>query len=412
MKQHQDPTATLQRCSACKTNHYCNAVCQRQDWQTHRYECPALRAMNKDTVIDTGIHVRLAARLFLEKRRRGNEWWQVFDSLESHEELVDEHDLEKLQQFFRQFASQDNDAHCSLLKTILGLVQTNGLIVSSPDGDWIGSAIYPVAARINHSCSFNATFGFPNGVDAHLSVVACTAIDSGEELTIPYIDIADPYSVRQKLLAQKYGFDCQCRLCLQSKTAVGKTGKTFVDPRQVMWCSSPGCKGWIPFTLRHDTDRDSTGNPAPTVNHQACSKCRKVDKRDMLPVWEAVIDGEKVLSVVRTQVNKGGKCRPTSMKASSQEFPFHYRTLCSPDVQRHHQITRKDPSPVCIPTLLPPAHVYRALSHFGRQIRSHITHIFPCSAGGHSPADVYIGGHASRSSWWHVPQRTCRKSRT
>lgn len=65
-----------------------------------------------------------------------------------------------------------------------------------------------------------------------MDVVALRDIPEGEEVLMSYIDISLPKQDRQADLAKRYGFECDCSLCLRETDQV--------DPR---WCiRHQGCK--------------------------------------------------------------------------------------------------------------------------------------------------------------------------
>ena len=80
------------------------------------------------------------------------------------------------------------------------------------------ATIFPLTARINHSCEPCAEVRSQIFVDAHIDVVATRDIEKGEEITISYINIGrtegrkDRHR-RMKELRARYLFDCNCSRC-------------------------------------------------------------------------------------------------------------------------------------------------------------------------------------------------------
>lgn len=76
--------------------------------------------------------------------------------------------------------------------------------------------VFPLASRVfNHSCVPNCIPKYiitPAEV-VKMEIVALRHIGPGEELTIPYLDPALPFDIRQRALQESYGFTCNCTLC-------------------------------------------------------------------------------------------------------------------------------------------------------------------------------------------------------
>jgi hypothetical protein len=76
-----------------------------------------------------------------------------------------------------------------------------------------GIGLYTVAAAINHSCDPNCYQTFDLYSAATLSIRASKNIKKGEEISIAYIDIGKPTSMRRRELSSHYGFFCSCTRC-------------------------------------------------------------------------------------------------------------------------------------------------------------------------------------------------------
>eukprot|EP00798_Chlamydomonas_sp_ICE-L_P028972 gene28973-32159_t len=96
----------------------------------------------------------------------------------------------------------------------------NGIDITAPpkdpsvrgsQGKTIGEAIYPSAARFNHSCQPSCGLSF----DAWgcLRVTALQRVRRGVELTICYVDPKASRAARRARLKEQYGFDCDCVKC-------------------------------------------------------------------------------------------------------------------------------------------------------------------------------------------------------
>ena len=72
-------------------------------------------------------------------------------------------------------------------------------------------SIFFISTKINHSCEPNCTYYKRD--DKCMIFETMRDINSGEELFDSYIDFTAPKKERQKLLKEKYGFDCGCDKC-------------------------------------------------------------------------------------------------------------------------------------------------------------------------------------------------------
>lgn len=86
-----------------------------------------------------------------------------------------------------------------------------------------GSAIFPEASRINHSCVPNVFHGWNITLGTE-TIHALRDISRGEELTTTYGKICRDHASRQLDLSRRYGFRCICKACDVS-TAFGKASE-------------------------------------------------------------------------------------------------------------------------------------------------------------------------------------------
>eukprot|EP00929_Paragymnodinium_shiwhaense_P102416 TRINITY_DN65601_c0_g1_i1.p1 TRINITY_DN65601_c0_g1~~TRINITY_DN65601_c0_g1_i1.p1 ORF type:complete len:391 (+),score=36.64 TRINITY_DN65601_c0_g1_i1:325-1497(+) len=84
-----------------------------------------------------------------------------------------------------------------------------------------GLALFPLLHLTNHSCSANTAFtalarsGF-RGNSTEMTLMATQTISVGDEITISYLDdrsLSLPTAGRRRLLAQDFGFFCECDRC-------------------------------------------------------------------------------------------------------------------------------------------------------------------------------------------------------
>ncbi|KAF2644524.1 SET domain-containing protein [Massarina eburnea CBS 473.64] len=72
-------------------------------------------------------------------------------------------------------------------------------------------ALYPLISRINHECNPNAFVLFSRA-GISMAVKAYRDIEEGEELSISYITLGQPFQHRHRALS-RWGFACHCSLC-------------------------------------------------------------------------------------------------------------------------------------------------------------------------------------------------------
>ncbi|KAF2754718.1 TPR domain-containing protein [Pseudovirgaria hyperparasitica] len=104
--------------------------------------------------------------------------------------------------------SKSAPSNTRLNHTILNIFRNNNFDI----GDDV-RALFPRVARLNHSCVPNAQGNFNRALDK-FTVHATSDIQSGEEITISYLD--DHLALRanrQSKLLDNYGFVCGCRAC-------------------------------------------------------------------------------------------------------------------------------------------------------------------------------------------------------
>ncbi|OUM58468.1 hypothetical protein PIROE2DRAFT_16258 [Piromyces sp. E2] len=77
----------------------------------------------------------------------------------------------------------------------------------------MAESAFPVGSLFNHSCHPNATLYYHEGRQI---IRAMRDIPRGEEICITYTDVMNARPQRQRLLLQKYKFNCCCERCLNT----------------------------------------------------------------------------------------------------------------------------------------------------------------------------------------------------
>ncbi|KAK3324992.1 hypothetical protein B0H66DRAFT_511281 [Apodospora peruviana] len=97
------------------------------------------------------------------------------------------------------------------------VIRTNAFGITTLDGR-DAKGLYPeIAVTLNHGCDPNAYGRYTKG-DLAMSAVATRDIEPGEEITISYLPLGMPTTIRRKSLAN-WGFNCTCSLCSAPKEA-------------------------------------------------------------------------------------------------------------------------------------------------------------------------------------------------
>ncbi|CAE6493731.1 unnamed protein product [Rhizoctonia solani] len=346
----QKPTRPLLRCQRCRVVSYCDQRCQKHDWLLHKLECPALvahaekRAANSETgegddekpvgtILVPSETVRALGRLlWLHSREKpGSVKRQEFELLESHRD--------KLAPSSPQTASYTRLGHALAsyvshgtpdpnkmselgigsardIVDLLSKFSANAHTLSTPSLTPIGVAISPVAALINHSCVPNCVVVFPKASESkkvpnEMLIIAIGKILPGEELTTSYVDLTLPTEHRQKILQERYFFECECPNC-----KLGPSLKTtpFVDGRRALRCGSKTCDGFLPMPKLDD----------PKVNKTIvkCLQCR----------GESIVEPPSIADAIR--LGEEGLERAEEFQFSDPERAFKYTSNLIPLVSR------------------------------------------------------------------------------
>jgi hypothetical protein len=89
--------------------------------------------------------------------------------------------------------------------SLISIFQTNCMEMNA------GAAVFPHAARFNHSCNPNACFSWNASIGKE-TIHVMSPIPAGEEITLSYCDMIHDKSLRAYEL-KHYGFTCGCPAC-------------------------------------------------------------------------------------------------------------------------------------------------------------------------------------------------------
>lgn len=109
-------------------------------------------------------------------------------------------------QFLNTYVNPSEVVHSSSgEKRLFGIIKSNAYL--STDQNALG--IYPTAARLNHSCSPNVSYGFDGW---KMRMYTTRDVQPGEELCSCYSDVIfyGSKEYRQAYMEAKFNFECQC----------------------------------------------------------------------------------------------------------------------------------------------------------------------------------------------------------
>ncbi len=249
----------LQRCSACTLMKYCGRACQREDWKIHKTECKYLKHVSPKRPSES---VHLFLRLLLIQQQgtipiqSAAEYTVSFGDLMSHMEEI-KNDGKRMEQFAfvceglrRCNVPIDSYSVSEMLETF-GKMTINSFSICDNEMQPIGTGMYLVASKLDHSCYPNAVVTF-QGTSLHVRTTQSFA--PGTEARISYIDQLALTCDRKRQLEEQYYFTCTCSMCKDKEIDCQMTGSI---------CPNSSCGGCVFW--------DERGNPLH------CSQCDRAD---------------------------------------------------------------------------------------------------------------------------------------
>ena len=93
-----------------------------------------------------------------------------------------------------------------------------------------GTAIFPLASSLNHSCDPNCEVAYVD--DSRVHILAKRSISRDEECTIAYVDPDLDGEERREELKETYGFDCECDVCIRDGFVPHLKRRKVLPPKQ------------------------------------------------------------------------------------------------------------------------------------------------------------------------------------
>ncbi|KAH7092354.1 hypothetical protein FB567DRAFT_588641 [Paraphoma chrysanthemicola] len=123
----------------------------------------------------------------------------------------------------RQRILEQHNARVGKEPSLISIFQTNCMEMNK------GAAIFPNAARFNHSCNPNACFTWNEAIGKE-TIHIMNDVDAGDEITLSYCDMMHEKTLRAYEL-KHYGFVCDCRACAGDASADGSFAAESAERR-------------------------------------------------------------------------------------------------------------------------------------------------------------------------------------
>jgi len=263
------------RCSRCKVAHYCSRECQVKAWKAgHKYTCKLWqeKKLFDNDIMDVDLLVQVALKIHRTSEKEGQKsnkkdettkakdqhkksssskeekeevgsmapdkikdiqesqetlskvsWAEkeaainreAFLSLMTHQDKIEFNEWKYLRDMAQAVLlitpelKEKGVTESELIEHLLRF-KCNNFVYHDTQLFGIAEAAFPVGSLFNHSCRPNATLYYHEGRQI---VRAMRDIARGEEVTITYTDVMNARTTRQKLLKEKYKFECRCERC-------------------------------------------------------------------------------------------------------------------------------------------------------------------------------------------------------
>ncbi|PPJ51185.1 hypothetical protein CBER1_07495 [Cercospora berteroae] len=214
-------------CTGCKRVRYCSKLCQSRAWKReHKYECNIISpAERPDLPHGVRAVIKLLGRLKADPEGKDELLLDIlqFKPASDSKALDDVKNLDPGR--FEDFSMLAYGAYKYSGEPKVGDMDTNAIskafffnimsntlqLSSAMDDTKLGIGFDPILCSVNHSCDFPNTAVIFN--QPKIVLRAQKKIKKGEEIFMKYVDITNPFSVRQAELKDSYFFSCRCGKC-------------------------------------------------------------------------------------------------------------------------------------------------------------------------------------------------------
>ncbi|GKZ75620.1 hypothetical protein AnigIFM56816_000277 [Aspergillus niger] len=206
-------------------------TCQAKDWKLgHSLECSIYQNL-KPRVLPINARAVLRMVLRSERQKYSSEELDQFLQLGTHIKDIRDQSASQWERISLSSkaikAYSGTDMSEEVISAMGAKLDLNSFNLTNAVYDRLGVYLHPYAAIFNHSCDHNAAVSF-DGPNLHIK--ALRPIRKDEQIFITYIDVTDPYPIRQANLQSRYYFTCHCSKC--SREAASSTAITLHPAQQ------------------------------------------------------------------------------------------------------------------------------------------------------------------------------------
>ncbi|GLA06531.1 hypothetical protein AnigIFM60653_007469 [Aspergillus niger] len=189
-------------------------TCQAKDWKLgHSLECSIYQNL-KPRVLPINARAVLRMVLRSERQKYSSEELDQFLQLGTHIKDIRDQSASQWERISLSSkaikAYSGTDMSEEVISAMGAKLDLNSFNLTNAVYDRLGVYLHPYAAIFNHSCDHNAAVSF-DGPNLHIK--ALRPIRKDEQIFITYIDVTDPYPIRQANLQSRYYFTCHCSKC-------------------------------------------------------------------------------------------------------------------------------------------------------------------------------------------------------
>ncbi|KAI2829744.1 hypothetical protein CBS147343_5597 [Aspergillus niger] len=230
-RQLEEEGIALKGCRGCGIVKYCDKTCQAKDWKLgHSLECSIYQNL-KPRVLPINARAVLRMVLRSERQKYSSEELDQFLQLGTHIKDIRDQSASQWERISLSSkaikAYSGTDMSEEVISAMGAKLDLNSFNLTNAVYDRLGVYLHPYAAIFNHSCDHNAAVSF-DGPNLHIK--ALRPIRKDEQIFITYIDVTDPYPIRQANLQSRYYFTCHCSKC--SREAASSTAITLHPAQQ------------------------------------------------------------------------------------------------------------------------------------------------------------------------------------
>ncbi|RAK91029.1 SET and MYND domain protein [Aspergillus costaricaensis CBS 115574] len=230
-RQLEEEGIALKGCRGCGVVKYCDKTCQAKDWKLgHSLECTIYQKL-KPRILPINARAVLRMVLRSERQKYSDEELDQFLQLETHIKDIRDKNASQWERISLSSkaikAYSGTDMSEEVISAMGAKLDLNSFNLTNAVYDRLGVYLHPYAAIFNHSCDHNAAVSF-DGPNLHIK--ALRPIQKGEQIFITYIDVTDPYPIRQHNLQSRYYFTCHCSKC--TSEAASPTATTLHPAQQ------------------------------------------------------------------------------------------------------------------------------------------------------------------------------------